>query len=341
MTIGDFGSGTAGGSFALSAGDLRVSGDMTVFSANYSQSGGNAAVGGTLAVRSNYGSPPAMAVLSGGTLTAGLVSNTASFTFSGGTLNAPVLNQPSSYGPAQFILAGGSAGGPLTVTSLVNSGTVRASGAVVQFTGAATNNAAYLSSDSDNTFVSLTNGPAAYLQGGASDRFRFTGDLLSSSSSFGMWQTGSSTLEFQPNASSNAHTLSVAGSDLGGDTLNGYANNFAWGTLQLDSGQSLILQDGNATPGGALYVDVVSLAEGLGQINDITGNGLNVYYNGNDPANAYLGGQTYPLANGGALIAATPEPGGLAGLLAVGAAGWLRRRRRRGGAGQNAAGRVR
>jgi hypothetical protein len=223
----------------------------------------------------------------------------------------------------------------------VNSGTVRASGAVVQFTGAATNNAAYLSSDSDNTFVSLTNGPAAYLQGGASDRFRFTGDLLSSSSSFGMWQTGSSTLEFQPNASSNAHTLSVAGSDLGGDTLNGYANNFAWGTLQLDSGQSLILQDGNATPGGALYVDVLSLADGLGQINDITGNGLNVYYNGNDPANAYLGGQTYPLANGGALIAATPEPGGLAGLLAVGAAGWLRRRRRRGGAGQNAAGRVR
>ena len=48
----------------------------------------------------------------------------------------------------------------------------------------------------------------------------------------------------------------VAGADMG-QLLAGYNNNFAWGTLDL-TGQTLTLSDGNAVPGGALYVGIIS-----------------------------------------------------------------------------------
>jgi hypothetical protein len=116
--------------------------------------------------------------------------------------------------------------------------------------------------------------------------------------------------------------MSVTGSD----TLTGYSHNFAWGVLELDSAQSLTLQDGNTAPGGALYINQLILANGLPQIGSITGNGLNIYYNATDPLNTYLAGQTYPLTNGGFLIGATPEP--TTEFLALASATILLRRRR-------------
>lgn len=38
----------------------------------------------------------------------------------------------------------------------------------------------------------------------------------------------------------------------------GYVENFAWGFLHIADGNSLVLVDGNATPGGALYVGEVT-----------------------------------------------------------------------------------
>lgn len=339
-------------SYSLSGGSLQVTGNLTVRDSNYSQAGGVATIGGTLSVERNLSSTTVSRIttlnggtlnagalnnnsnfiLSGGTLNTGQILNTGSFTYSGGTMNAAFVNGVSpTYIPFTAPVLS-LAGLSVKIPSLVNNGVVRADEALALFTGAATNNAAYLSVSSFNTFVTLTNGPAAYLQGGTIDRFRLTGDLLSSSTNSANWKTASSTLEFLPGGTTNAHTLSFTGADEGGDTLNGYANNFAWGTLELDAGQSLTLQDGNADPGGALYADAVSLADGLSQINAITGNGLDIYYNASNPLNAYLGGQTYPLTDGGFLIAAVPEPSALGGMLIVGAAAGLRRRRRRCGA---------
>src|SRR6185503_3440921 len=114
--------------------------------------------------------------------------------------------------------------GTRTLSTLVNNGLVISSQTTVRFTGDVANNLTFQSNGSDNGFVTLTNGPAAYLQGGKSDRFRFTGDLLSSSTNAARWQTGASALEFQPGAT-DAHTLSVTGADMGGTTFKGYTNN--------------------------------------------------------------------------------------------------------------------
>ena len=55
---------------------------------------------------------------------------------------------------------------------------------------------------------------------------------------------------------------------------------------------------------------VVLLSGGLDQINNITGNGMTLYYHLGNPNNAYLQGKTYSLAGGGA-IAPVPEPAAL------------------------------
>ena len=91
--------------------------------------------------------------------------------------------------------------------------------------------------------------------------------------------------------------------------------------------------DGGA-PGGALYVGALELADGLGQLAAIKGNGMNVYYDASLAANAYLAGQSYSLSGGGLLepvFGLVPEAGS-AGLLGA-SLGLLVLRRRRSGAG--------
>ncbi len=93
-----------------------------------------------------------------------------------------------------------------------------------------------------------------------------------------------------------------------------HLNNFAWGSLTLEGGQFLNLVDGNATPGGALYVgEILGLAiDWQGHlITNITGHGLNVYYDPALPGNAYLQGLTYDFLGGGHLApaAVVPVPG--------------------------------
>ncbi len=76
---------------------------------------------------------------------------------------------------------------------------------------------------------------------------------------------------------------------------------------------------------GAFYTRELLLAGGLSQIANITGNGVDIYYDPGNAANAYLGGQMYALTNGG-FIAPVPEPatGTLVLLLALPAL-WRRR----------------
>ncbi len=103
--------------------------------------------------------------------------------------------------------------------------------------------------------------------------------------------------------------LQVNGRDLG-ISFDGYHDNFAWGVLSLAAGRSLTLADADSIPGGAVYIDHLDLEGGIGQIADITGNGMRLYYRLGNPDNSYLGGKTYELAGGGS-ISPVPEPAGI------------------------------
>jgi hypothetical protein len=84
----------------------------------------------------------------------------------------------------------------------------------------------------------------------------------------------------------------------------------------------------NDAPGGAFYVGGILGVTFTGlQVTDITGYGLNIYYDATTAENIYLHGLTYDLMDGGHLIpigAAVPAPAtfwlfltGVAGLYAA------------------------
>jgi len=123
-------------------------------------------------------------------------------------------------------------------------------------------------------------------------------------------------------------TVDLAGVDRGA-RAQGFADNFAWGELALTADARILLLDGNAVAGAALYVGVLELAGGVAQIQRIA-SAYNIYYDASQSANSYLGDRSYALAGGGTLapIAAVPEPA-TAALLLSGLALMLARTGRR------------
>jgi hypothetical protein len=149
----------------------------------------------------------------------------------------------------------------------------------------------------DNVFTDLVVGPTGYLVGDGDDRFIVRGDFLNSSERPEDWSTGEAELVFEGGP---GHVCAFPGTNRG-PRYAGLDDNFAWGRLRLGTGQSLILQDGDATPGGAQYVRRLVLEDGLPQLALIIGSGMVLYYEASDPENAYLGGVRHELAGGGAV----------------------------------------
>ncbi len=206
-------------------------------------------------------------------------------------------------------------------------GVIKTAGTAFAYTGTFTNNGSYQSDPADNFFTDLVVGPSGILGGSYGDRFFVSGNFASASTKSHEWDTRHADLLF---GTSPAHTISVNGIDLG--PTDGYADNFAWGTLSLTAGETLSFTDGNQTPGGALYVGTLALGGGLAQLANIHGNGINLYYDPAMAGNAYLLDQTYALAGGGQLLpasafASVPEPATI-GMLCLGAVTLIRRRRR-------------
>lgn len=226
------------------------------------------------------------------------------FLYSGGSFLGKLLN----HGYTEFSGAG---------TRVVDGEVTNAEGALmkaqdttVAFTGTFINAGAYVSDPSVNSFADLVVTETGYLVGGPGDQFLIGGRFESSSTQNTKWFTQNSQLIF---VGDTDHDFWITGADLGASDL-GYVNNFGWGDLQLHD-EVLFLRDGNATPGGVLYVGTIQglvIVDG-DTIHNIHGNRLNIYY---APwANPHLDGKTYALMDGGSL-APVPEPETWAMLLA-------------------------
>lgn len=300
------------GLYTLAGGTLNA-GSVAVRRGAFLQSGGEANVTNDLQI-----SAGATATLSGGTLSAANVRNAGTFEFSGGTLTGNLVND----GTANF-----SGGGARVIDGNFTNNpgaTYKTTNTTVMATGQFTDNGQHVSDPSDEYYNDLTIGRTGVIAGWGRNRYFIGGDFMIESTRGAEWDTRANELHFD---GATSHAFTIAGDDRGADPR-GYDRNFAWSELALGRGAGLALLDGNATAGGALYVDTVVLADGVAQVGSIEGNGLSIYYDPALPDNAYLAGRTYALGGGGSL-APVPEPaaGGMVGLLS--AAGLLRRRRRR------------
>ena len=246
-----------------------------------------------------------------------------SVTFTGGTttINGNVINDSGStmtieYNPAIF------------TGTVTNNGTVFITQTTASFAGTYTDNGTTIHDPSTAIYSNWTIGASGTTTAGTGDLIEVTGNFINNSTQNTKWNTALAKLEF---LGGTAHTMDVAGTDVGATTA-GFNNNFAWDILQLyGSSDSLILGKGAGLArgvNGAFYTQELLLAGGVNQIADITGNGVNIYYDPTNSANAYLGDKTYSLTGGGE-VAPVPEPAALA-LMALGGLGMLLLKRRGG-----------
>ncbi|HSZ55716.1 MAG TPA: hypothetical protein VK797_08655, partial [Tepidisphaeraceae bacterium] len=291
-----------------------TTGNALLYTQGLATNGGTIALSGGTFDNNNQPLTNSGAILGSGTLRTGGLTNNGAVSFADAPTN--VLGAVTNANSLKITNNTTTFFGTITNAA---SGTIQVTSGTARFLSTFTNNGTYSSDPADNYFTDLTISATGALVGGAGDRFFISGNFDSSSVQNKAWNTASSLVDLQ---GSGAHGFSITGTDEG-PTANGYVNNFAIGTLELDSGGSLSLQPSQGN--SALYVGALALADGVGQISSIAGNGANVYYDPANQANAYLNDQTYALSGGGA-IAPVPERAG--GLL-VGIAGSLLVRRRR------------
>jgi hypothetical protein len=221
---------------------------------------------------------------------------------------------------------------------VTNFGTLESNRSTVSFLGGFVNNGTLITDPNVINFTDWTNNDPAATIAFTDDAFVISNDVLGDTSNNTVWDTDEAILRYVA-GTDNDHTMQLYGIDLGVGTA-GLVDNFAWGTVDLTTGQTLTLDDIKADgQDGALYLDTLILA-GLeadilgGVVQSIFGNGFNIYYNADALGNSYLSGLTYDLMNGGQLIAMAevPEPGTLilfgAGVLGLMGIGRVRRRRK-------------
>jgi fibronectin-binding autotransporter adhesin len=344
LVLGDSKGST--GTYDLKGGTLTVKNDETVGNfatgasmpagfqsgGTFNQSGGTHTVGGVLTVAANKGSTGTYN-LSGGSLTAGTIVDNDTFTYSGGALKTNTFTNN-----ANTTLSG--AGTRTVDGAVVNNGTWTVDHTHAAYTGTFTNSGKYVSDPSTNDFVDFVVTASGSVQGGAGDVFHVTGDFKNASTQATLWTTGQSKLVIDGpgNGNDGKHRLEFAGIDEGA-TVAGYANNFAWGELDLTSGEEIDVADGNDVAGAAFYTRLFELAgHDLALLAEIL-SPFNIYYDATLAGNAYLDCKNYDLQGGGDLIAIgdctvtppgeVPEPGTLT-LLGLGLGGlvFLRRRGR-------------
>ena len=190
-----------------------------------------------------------------GVFRSGGLTNNNAVVFSGGTatVNGPVVNaldarMTVAYQPAVF------------TGNVANYGEFKVTDTTVTFAGTYSEYGTYLSDPAYNCFSDVSVGATGAFIGGAGDRFLVRGDLLSSSANAAGWDTAEAELIFQKSAD-HRHVLGVTGEDRGAVPA-GRVDNFAWGKVTVQAGETVALADGNAAPGGALYVRDLAMEAG-------------------------------------------------------------------------------
>jgi hypothetical protein len=189
---------------------------------------------------------------------------------------------------------------------VTNYGTLKITESTVHFEADYRGHGAYISDPSDNYFNDLIVGLTGFLVGGVGDRFFVSGDFISSSAMTTSWYTIDSYLGFRSGVDNN-HLFHVTGEERGASET-GYSDNFGWGILAVASGNDVELVDGNGTPDGALYViDIEGVVLSGSDVTNISGSdGINIYYDPDAVANAYLASGTYDFGVSGQLIPVLP-----------------------------------
>ena len=318
------GSGTLNAGFTLSVG-TALSFFSTHFVGTFNQSGGTATtsnfyvttpLGALLGMVSTYN-------LSGGSLscagetvgssnalpaifnqTGGMNSVNTNFTvFSGATYNLSGGTFATSGNPGASNSGAFNIGNSPTFSGVFtnnNGGVMQTNAANISFTSTFTNNGTYQSmSHSTQTFTTLTIGSTGYLQGGSGDIFNISRNLTNNSTQNTAFSLSAAQMILT--GSGVTHRIAWPGADHGA-TAEGYQNNFPIGVFELASGAFLELLNGNGTSSGALYTGEFLLDGGTAQVASISvAQGMNIYYNASNPANAYLNGETFSLNGGGVL----------------------------------------
>ncbi|MBS0298701.1 MAG: PEP-CTERM sorting domain-containing protein [Proteobacteria bacterium] len=298
------------GRYDLSAGNLSA-GSENIYSGTFNQTGGINTVQ-TMTNKGAYNLTGGTLGVSGGIENGGTITQTGgTMTVSGNVTNAASGKIEVAHSPAIF------------TGDVVNNGQFKSTHTTVTFAGTYTENGAYISDPSINNFAHLIIGTNGYVVGGTGDEWHITDSFENHSLQNTLWNTTSADLFFDGSGMKN---LYVAGADYGLSPL-GFANNFAFESLNLAPGVELNILDGNATPGAAMYVQLLNLSGGVSQLSSIHSD-YNIYYNPALAGNAYLLGSTYTLDGGGVLAPAIPEPKFYAMLLAgLGVLGFAARRR--------------
>lgn len=174
------------------------------------------------------GHPPPVSELANGSKRdrrAVTITNNGTFNYSAATLTAELTTNNGFFEVSR--------GGTRIVDgAFTNNGGLKASGTTVVFSGTFTNNDAYKSDLATNQLQDLIVGSTGYLTGGKGDAFAVSGGFQNSSVENSLWNTSAAEPDF---TGSGSHLL-----DLAGEHGGGFIHNFAWGTLAIDSGNTLI-----------------------------------------------------------------------------------------------------
>jgi hypothetical protein len=232
------------------------------------------------------------------------IKNEGSFVWQGGSIELRRFT-------GEFATFAVDSGGELTVqgggvrtlnAGLRNDGLVTVQDTELRVRGIYSGNAPMTLDPSTVVFeAGATLGADAYFVGDAGSVFQMGADFVNGSEESTLWNTAAATLTFDGEGAVT-HAFYLPGMDRGASAA-GFIDNFAWGELGLAADDSLVLLDGNATSGAALYVSVIRQGTILGNVSSP----YDLYY---DPAlsgNAWLAGATVQLSGGG-LLTPVPEP---------------------------------
>ena len=257
----------------------------------------------------------------------GNATNSGTFNHTGGTLNGNVTNSGTYVVSAPPPGAGPAAADERTITGTFrNDGTFRVTDATVRFNGTFSGNGTFFSEGSRSHFTTYdTRDASSVIIADEDSELVVSREFWTYSRAANLWDTSRSELHFSGDAhGTQPYYLAISGVDRGA-TYEGYDQNFAWGALHVDAGKALRLV--SPGPGRAIYVGDLLLDGGAQQISSITATSdrVNLYYDANRPANAYLGGETWFAP--GAWIIPVPEP---AAAMLILPAAWMVLARRRG-----------